>query len=70
MFYSDCVKIYEDFAKNLGDKITDCCITRKHRLTLSFSPGIFFTKNNMTVLPHPPYFSVSPIEDKTERPPS
>jgi hypothetical protein len=23
----------------------------------------------MTVVPHPPYFSVSPIEDKTERPP-
>jgi hypothetical protein len=28
----------------------------------------FFTKNNMTVIPHPPYFSVSPIEDKTKRP--
>jgi hypothetical protein len=27
----------------------------------------YFTKK-MTVVPHPPYFSVSPIEDKTERP--
>jgi hypothetical protein len=33
----------------------------------SFSPWNFFTKNNMTVVPHPPYFSVSPIEDETER---
>jgi hypothetical protein len=23
----------------------------------------------MTVVPHPPYFSVSPTDDKTERPP-
>jgi hypothetical protein len=28
-----------------------------------------FTKNNLTVVPNPPYFSVSPTEDKTERPP-
>jgi hypothetical protein len=47
-----------------------CCITTTCRLTLSFPPGIFFfTKNNMTVVPHPPNFSVSPNEDKTERPP-
>jgi hypothetical protein len=30
----------------------------------------FFTKNNITVLPHPSYFSVSPTEDKTEKPPT
>jgi hypothetical protein len=33
----------------------------------SFWPGNFFTKNNMTVIPHPPYLSVSLIENKTER---
>jgi hypothetical protein len=28
----------------------------------------FLTRNNMTIVPHPPYFSrVSPIQDKTER---
>jgi hypothetical protein len=27
------------------------------------------TKNNMTIVAHPPYFSVSPTEDITERPP-
>jgi hypothetical protein len=35
----------------------------------SFFIGEFLTKNNMTVIPHSPYFSVSPIKDKTERPP-
>jgi hypothetical protein len=37
----------------------------------SFLPWIFLTKNNMTIIPHPPclLFSVSPIEDKAERPP-
>jgi hypothetical protein len=29
-----------------------------HHLTLSFSLGNFFIKNNMTVIPHPPYFSL------------
>jgi hypothetical protein len=54
-FYGDCVKMCEDFAPNFGEK-TGCCITRMHRLTLSFSRGIFsYTKNNVTVVPHPPY---------------
>jgi hypothetical protein len=36
----------------------------------SFFTREFLTKNNMTIVPHPPYFSlVSPFEDKTERPP-
>jgi hypothetical protein len=26
-----------------------------------------FTNNNMTVIPHPPYVSVSPTEGRTER---
>jgi hypothetical protein len=38
-----------------------------HRLTLPFSPGNFFTKNNMNVVPHPTNFLVSPIEDKTKK---
>jgi hypothetical protein len=29
----------------------------------------FLTKNNMTVVSHPTYFSVSQIENKTGRPP-
>jgi hypothetical protein len=29
----------------------------------------FLTRSNMSVVPHPPYFSIFPIEDKTERPP-
>jgi hypothetical protein len=31
---------------------------------LPFSPRIFFTKNNMIVIPHPPYLSVSPLKIK------
>jgi hypothetical protein len=68
--YGDSVKMCEDFAPNFGDKRTACCITTTHHLKLPFSPGIFFGQNNMTVVPHPPYFLlVSPIEDKTEMSP-
>jgi hypothetical protein len=38
----------------------------------SFSPGSFLTKNKMTVIPHPPYFSLFPqlkIKLKGQRPP-
>jgi hypothetical protein len=35
----------------------------------SFSTREFLTRNNMTAIPYPPYFSLSPTEDKTERPP-
>jgi hypothetical protein len=31
-----------------------------HCLTLPFSPGNFFTRNDMTVISHPPYFSLYP----------
>jgi hypothetical protein len=37
--------------------------------TLPFHKGIFFTKNNMNVVPNPSNFFVSLIEDKNERPP-
>jgi hypothetical protein len=54
---------------NLGTKRTGCCITTTHRLTPPFSTGNLFTKNDMTVVSHPPYFPVSPIGDKIESPP-
>jgi hypothetical protein len=53
----------EDFSQNFGDRRTGCCITTMHRLTLLFSPGEFFTKNNLTVVRSPLY---SPLEDTTE----
>jgi hypothetical protein len=59
----------EDFGAKFGDKITGCCIMTTHCLKLRLSVGNFFTKSNMAVVPHPPYFSVSPIEDTTEWPP-
>jgi hypothetical protein len=50
----------EDFATNFADRRTGCCITTTHRLTLHFSTLIFLTKNNMTVVSHPPYFPLFP----------
>jgi hypothetical protein len=67
--YGDCMNMCEDFAPNF-DKRTGCCVTTTLNLTLLFSPPIFFwAKSNITVIPYPLYFSVSPIKDKTERPP-
>jgi hypothetical protein len=57
---AETVKMCEDFAPNFDDKITGCCITTTHRLTLPFSPGNFVTKNSMTVIPNPPCFSLFP----------
>jgi hypothetical protein len=68
-FYGDWVKMWEDFASNFGHKWTGCCITTMQRPTLSFHQGIFLLKTKRTVTPRPRYFSVSPTEDKTERPP-
>jgi hypothetical protein len=62
--YGDCVKMREDFVSKFGDKRTGCCITATHRLTLPSSPGIFLPKNSVIVVPHPPYYSVSPFEYK------
>jgi hypothetical protein len=45
--------MFEDFTPNFGNKRTGCCITTTHNLTKQF-----LTKNNMTVLLHPPYFSL------------
>jgi hypothetical protein len=68
-FYRNCVKMWANFAPNIGDKRSGCYITTTHRLTLPFFTRVFLTKNNMTFVPHPSYFSVCPIDHKTERPP-
>jgi 2'-5' RNA ligase len=47
IFYGDRLKMCEDFAPNFDDERTGCCITTTHRLTLRF-----FTRNNMTFVPH------------------
>jgi hypothetical protein len=67
-FYGYCVKMCEDFSSNFGYKLTGCCFTTRHSLTFLFPPGIFWPKNNMTVVTHSSYFPVSPAKDKTERP--
>jgi hypothetical protein len=43
-FYCYCVKMCEDLAPKFGDKMTGCCITATHRLTLPFSPWRFLSK--------------------------
>jgi hypothetical protein len=63
-----CMNMCEHFTPNSGDKRIGCCIKTTHRLILPSSPGNFLTKN-MTFTPHTPYFSLSPIEDKTGRSP-
>jgi hypothetical protein len=59
MFYGDCVKMCKDFAQNFGDKIAAWCFATTHRLTLPFHRE-FLTKINVTVVPHPLYFSLFP----------
>jgi hypothetical protein len=41
MFYDDCVKMCEDFARNFDEKRTGCCITITHSLILPLKPGNF-----------------------------
>jgi hypothetical protein len=55
--YGDCVKICEDSAPNFGDNRTGCCITTSTVSHFQFTRE-FLTQNNVTVLPHPPYFSL------------
>jgi hypothetical protein len=76
-FYGDRVKICEDFAPNFGNKKNWLLNHDNIPSYSSFFTREFFTRNNMTVIPHPPYspdlapfnFSVLLIGDKTERPP-
>jgi hypothetical protein len=59
-YYGDCMKMREDFAMGFGDKRSGFHITTTHRPTRPFSPGNFLNKNNMTVVPRAPYFSLFP----------
>jgi hypothetical protein len=56
-FYGDWVKMCEDSAPNFGDKRTGCCITTTQSHT-SFFAWEFLSKNNIIIVPHPPYFSL------------
>jgi hypothetical protein len=61
--FLETVKMCENFALNFGDKRTGFSFLFFIIIIILFSHyGIFFTKkgNNMTVLPHPPYFSLFP----------
>jgi hypothetical protein len=46
VFYGGCMKMCKDFALNSGDKMTGCCITKTHHLTL-FLQGEFLTKTTL-----------------------
>jgi hypothetical protein len=67
---SDCMKTWEDLTPNCGYKRTGCCMKTKQYHISFFTRGFILPKNSMTVAPPPtPLFSVSLIEDKSERPP-
>jgi hypothetical protein len=60
-FYGYCVKMCEDFAPNLGDRITCCCITTVLRLTLPSSPGNCLPKTIWLSSPtHPSHLTWPP----------
>jgi hypothetical protein len=62
--YGDCMKMVQTSPQTLATKVLAVA-----SLQCTSHTREFLTKSSMTVVPHPPYFSVSPIEDKTERPP-
>jgi hypothetical protein len=68
-FYSNGMKMFEDFTKNFGDKRTGCCITTAHRLILPSRQEIFDQKQHECRPPTIVLYSLSSIEDKTERQP-
>jgi hypothetical protein len=51
--YSDVLQLLRENLRRLRPEIW-------HRLALHLSPGNLFTKNNMSVVPNPPYFSLFP----------
>jgi hypothetical protein len=55
-FYGDRVKMCEDFAPNFRNK----AVSSRQRTTTHFFTSNFFTRNNMAVVCHPPYFSLFP----------
>jgi hypothetical protein len=62
-FYGDYMNMCKDFISNNHDKRIGCCIkTMNAPSHTSFFTREFFTKNNMIVVPHPPYFSVSQLK--------
>jgi hypothetical protein len=55
-FYSDCVKMCEDFVQNFDNKKTGCYIMIAHHFTLPFSPGNFWPKTTwLSSLTHPTF---------------
>jgi hypothetical protein len=71
MLYGNYVKMCKDFTMDSGDKRNGCCIMTTRHLTLLFSPGNFYNPPRSTYATHltwsPATFSISLIEDKTER---
>jgi hypothetical protein len=70
-FYGDCVKMCEEFASNFGDKITGCCISTPHHLTLPFFTREFLTKTTLMLSPNHYYYLYgegvrSPIDSQME----
>jgi hypothetical protein len=63
-FMANCMKMWEDFAPNFGNKRTGCCITITHCLTLPFSPRNFWPRNNLTVILTHPTFLFPPLKLK------
>jgi hypothetical protein len=56
-FYSDCLKMCEEFTLKFGDK--ELAVVPQHTIS-HFSHHEIFDQNNMTVVTHPPYFSAFP----------
>jgi hypothetical protein len=55
-FYGDYAKMCKDFAPNFSDKNWQ----RQRTVSNFLFTREFLTKNNITVVPHPPYFSLFP----------
>jgi hypothetical protein len=66
-FYSDCVKTLPRILA--GEKKLAVASRQRTISHFLFHQGIFLPKNNMSVITQPPHCSVSPTEDKTQRPP-
>jgi hypothetical protein len=62
-FYSNCMKMCENFVPNFGDKRIGCCITTTHYLTLPFSPRNFWRYTTWLSSPtHPTRLSWPPVK--------
>jgi hypothetical protein len=54
-FSGKCVETCEDVATNYGKNRTGCFAITTPSLTLPSSPSSFWPKNEMVLIPHPPY---------------